>query len=151
MYVSRDFGLQKNVISISQVCTCCIFAPKSTCGVEKNIPSQVDMETNTVQTATGVPPACVLSSPLACIQIGLITTTFHGKIETFESVCECLRPSCINLVLLRCAAMSSDITQPCVLTLFSFNAAAGCVLPHLYWGVSNHGLSRPFTGGFYFQ
>ena len=38
------------------------------------------------QAATGVPPGCVLSSPLTCIQMRLITTTFHGKIGTFEDV-----------------------------------------------------------------
>ena len=45
----------------------------------------------TVQAATVLPPGCVLSRALACIQMGLITTTFHGKIGTFEeffaSVC----------------------------------------------------------------
>ena len=47
----------------------------------------------TIQAATGVPPSCVLSSPLACIQM---TTTFHGKIGTFEEFCEHLQPYCIN-------------------------------------------------------
>ena len=50
-----------------------------------------------------------------------------------------------TLVLLRCAAMPRDITQPCALAPFSFNAATVCVLPHMHWGVSNHGLSRFFT------
>ena len=43
-----------------------------------------------------VTPGCVLSSPLAYIQMMLITTTFHGKIGTFEGFCECLRPSWTN-------------------------------------------------------
>ena len=105
-----------------------------------------------LQAATGVPPSCILPSPIACIQMWLNTTTFHVKIGTFEGVCEHLWPSWINnaeqrttLVLLRCAVMSHDITQPCVLATFIFNAETVYVLLHLYWGVSNHSLSRFFT------
>ena len=62
------------------------------------------------------PLVAFLSRALACIQMGLITTIFHGKIGTFEYVCEHLRSSCVNLatqhaglVLLRCAVVSRDI------------------------------------------
>ena len=50
----------------------------------------------TVQAATVLPPGCVLSRALTYIQMGLITTTFHRKIGTFEVVCERLRPSWSN-------------------------------------------------------
>ena len=49
-----------------------------------------------------------------------------------------------GLVLLRCAVVSCDITQPCAVALFSFNAAG--ILTMAY-----HSLLRFFMGGFYFQ
>ena len=107
---------------------------------------------STVQAATVLPPGCVLSRELACIQMGLITTTFHEKIGTFEYVCERLWPSCVNLatqqarlVLPQCAEVSRDIRQPCAVAPFSFNAAGICGFPHLYWGVASDGLSWSLT------
>ena len=51
---------------------------------------------STVEAATGVSPGCVLSNPIACIQMRLLTATFHKKIWIFEDVCERLRPSWIS-------------------------------------------------------
>ena len=101
----------------------------------------------TVQAATGVPPGCVLSIPRTCIQMRLITTTFHRKIghlRVFASICGHLRSTTGSLVMLWCAVVSHDITQPCMVAPFTFNAATICVLPHLCQGISNQGLAQFF-------
>ena len=84
-----------------------------------------------------------------------------GKIATFEDVCGHLRPSWINnyvqwptLVLLRCAVMSHNITQQCVLALFSFMLPRSafyrtCIGEFLT--TTYHIFLWSFTAGFYFQ
>ena len=64
----------------------------------------------------------------------------HISLENSD-IWRCLRASMAildqqwtTLVLLRFAAMSHDITQPCALATFSFNAPRVCGLPHLHWG-----------------
>ena len=128
----------------------------------------------TVQAATGVPPGCVLffffyyfamsngynAVESTCLHPDEVN---HNHISREnKDIWECLRASAAildqqraSLVLLRCAVVSRDITQPCAVAPFSLNAAAICGFPHLYWGVSSHGLSWSFTVFygrlFYFQ
>ena len=80
------------------------------------------------------------------------TTTFDGKIGTFEVVRVQLRPRLVTMDYPCSAVMSRDIMQPCMRAMFSFNTLPVCrVLLQLHWGVSNHGLSWSFTAGFYFE
>ena len=99
----------------------------------------------TVQAATLLLPGCILLSSIACIQIGLITTTFYGKIGTFEGACIYPWPCFVTTAHPCSAAIFRYIMQLCMLATFNFNARLVCrVSPRLRWGVSNHDLSWSF-------
>ena len=62
----------------------------------------------TVPTVTFLPSGCFLPSPVACIQMRFNTTTFYGKIETFEAVHVQLWPCLVTADCPCSAAISRD-------------------------------------------